>query len=121
MTPTIVLKDGKPVMTVGAAGGPKIITSVLLAILRRLDFDQSLADAVGSPRIHQQWMPDVLTVEKKMPKEIVEQLAAKGHDIDEIDSAAVAQAIEVDEKGQFIGVHDPRVPGKAASGKRKTK
>jgi gamma-glutamyltranspeptidase/glutathione hydrolase len=105
-------------MTVGAAGGPKIITSVLLAILRRLDFDQSLADAVGSPRIHQQWMPDVLTVEKKMPKEIVEQLEAKGHKIDLIDSGAVAQAIEVDDKGQFIGVHDRRVPGKAASGKR---
>ena len=121
MTPTIVLKDGKPVMTVGAAGGPKIITSVLLAILRRLDFDQSLADAVGSPRIHQQWLPDVLTVEKKMPKEIVDQLAAKGHNIDEIDSGAVAQAIEVDEKGQFIGVHDPRVPGKAASGSRPQK
>ena len=121
MTPTIVLKDGKPVMTVGAAGGPKIITSVLLAILRRLDFEQSLADAVGSPRIHQQWMPDVLTVEEKMPKEIIEQLEAKGHKIDLIDSGAVAQAIEVDEKGQLIGVHDPRVPGKAASGKRKTK
>lgn len=118
MTPTIVLKDGKPVLTVGAAGGPKIITSVLLAILRRLDFDQSLAEAVGSPRIHQQWMPDVLTVEKKMPEEIVKQLEAKGHKIDPIDSGAVAQAIEVDEKGQFIGVHDPRVPGKAAAGKR---
>jgi gamma-glutamyltranspeptidase/glutathione hydrolase len=121
MTPTIVLKDGQPVMTVGAAGGPKIITSVLLAILRRLDFDQSLADAVGSPRIHQQWMPDVLTIEEKMPKEIVEQLKAKGHKIDEIDSGAVAQAIEIDDKGHFVGVHDPRVPGKAASGKRKTK
>jgi gamma-glutamyltranspeptidase/glutathione hydrolase len=121
MTPTIVLKDGKPVMTVGAAGGPKIITSVLLAILRRLDFDESLADAVGSPRIHQQWIPDVLTVEEKMPKEIIEALKAKGHEIDLIDSGAVAQAIEIDEKGQFVGVHDPRVPGKAASGKRKTK
>ncbi|BBO34818.1 gamma-glutamyltransferase [Lacipirellula parvula] len=119
MTPTIVLKDGKPVMTVGAAGGPKIITSVLLAILRRLDFDQSLADAVGSPRIHQQWMPDVLTVEKKMPDEIVKELEKRGHKIDLIDSGAVAQAIEIDEKGQFIGVHDPRVPGKAAAGKRK--
>lgn len=118
MTPTVILKDGEPVMTVGAAGGPKIITSVLLAVLRRLDFDQSLADAVGSPRIHQQWMPDLLTVEKKMPKEIVEQLEAKGHKIDLIDSGAVAQAIEVDGEGQFIGVHDPRVPGKAASGKR---
>ena len=118
MTPTIVLKDGKPVMTVGAAGGPKIITSVLLAMLRRLDFDQSLADAVGAPRIHQQWMPDVLTVEQKMPEEIIEQLKAKGHKIDLISSGAVAQAIEIDEEGAFVGVHDPRVPGKAASGTR---
>ena len=47
MTPTIVLRDGEPVMTVGAAGGPKIITQALLAIVRRLDFGQSLADAVG--------------------------------------------------------------------------
>jgi gamma-glutamyltranspeptidase / glutathione hydrolase len=119
MTPTIVLKDGKPVMTVGAAGGPKIITSVLLAILRRLDFEQSLADAVGAPRIHQQWMPDVVTVEKKMPEEIVKELEERGHKVDLIDSGAVAQAIEIDDKGQFIGVHDPRVPGKAAAGKRK--
>ncbi|WP_428308894.1 gamma-glutamyltransferase [Lacipirellula sp.] len=118
MTPTIVLKGGKPVMTVGAAGGPKIITSVLLAILRRLDFEQSLADAVGSPRIHQQWMPDVLTVEKKMPEEIVKELEERGHKIDLIDSGAVAQAIEIDGNGQFMGVHDPRVPGKAAGGKR---
>lgn len=121
MTPTIVLKGGKPVMTVGAAGGPKIITSVLMAILRRLDFNQSLADAIAAPRIHQQWMPDVLTVEKKMPPEVVEQLQAKGHQIDEIESGAVAQAIEVDESGQFVGVHDPRVPGKAASGTRPRK
>ncbi|MBL9161481.1 MAG: gamma-glutamyltransferase [Planctomycetaceae bacterium] len=121
MTPTIVLKGGKPVMTVGAAGGPKIITSVLLAILRRLDFKQSLAEAIAAPRIHQQWMPDVLTVEKKMPPEVVEQLKAKGHKIDEIESGAVAQAIEVDENGQFVGVHDPRVPGRAASGTRPRK
>lgn len=121
MTPTIVLLDGEPVMTVGAAGGPKIITSVLLAILRRLDFDQSLADAVGSPRIHQQWRPDVLTVEKMMPVEIIEQLKVRGHEINEIDTGGVAQAIEVDESGGFIGVHDPRAPGKAAGGKRATK
>ncbi|QDT75168.1 gamma-glutamyltransferase [Lacipirellula limnantheis] len=121
MTPTIVLKGGKPVMTVGSAGGPKIITSVLLAILRRLDFKQSLAEAIAAPRIHQQWMPDVLTVEKKMPPEVVDQLMAKGHKIDEIESGAVAQAIEVDENGQFVGVHDPRVPGRAASGTRPRK
>jgi gamma-glutamyltranspeptidase/glutathione hydrolase len=52
MSPTIVLRDGQPVMTVGAAGGPKIITQALLAIVRRLEFGESLADAVAAPRIH---------------------------------------------------------------------
>ncbi len=119
MSPTIVLKNGKPVMTVGAAGGPKIITQALLAIVRRQDFGESLADAVGSPRIHHQWRADVLTVEEKMPEEIVKKLAAMGHTIDLIDTAGVTQAIEIDGEGQLVGVHDPRVPGKAASGTRR--
>jgi gamma-glutamyltranspeptidase/glutathione hydrolase len=119
MSPTIVLKDGKPVMTVGAAGGPKIITQVLLAIIRRLDFEQSLADALGAPRIHHQWKPEELMVEQAMPDEIVKQLEAFGHKIDRIASGGVTQAIEIDDKGNLVGVHDPRVPGKAASGKRK--
>ena len=118
MTPTIVLKDGKPILTVGAAGGPKIITAVLMSLVRRLDFEQSLAEAVGSPRIHHQWVPDELTVEEKMPAEIVAKLESLGHRINKIPSGAVAQAIELDDKGQFIGVHDPRVQGKAANGKR---
>jgi gamma-glutamyltranspeptidase/glutathione hydrolase len=120
MTPTIVLKDGKPVMTVGAAGGPKIITQVLQALVRRLDFGQSLADAVGSPRIHHQWRPEVLTVEEAMPEEIVAKLKAIGFKVEKIDSAGVTQAIEVDDQGKLTGVYDPRVPGKAASGNRRT-
>jgi gamma-glutamyltranspeptidase / glutathione hydrolase len=118
MTPTIVLKDGKPVMTVGAAGGPKIITQVLQAIVRRLDFGQSLVDAVGAPRIHHQWRPEVLTIEEAMPEETVKKLEAFGHTIDKVDSAGVTQAIEINSKGELTGVFDPRVPGKAASGKR---
>lgn len=120
MSPTIVLKDGEPVMTVGAAGGPKIITQALLAIVRRLDFEQSLADAVGSPRIHHQWRPKALMVEDDMPAELVAKLKSFGHEIDEVGSSSfgVTQAIEVDAEGQFIGVHDPRVRGQAASGSR---
>jgi gamma-glutamyltranspeptidase/glutathione hydrolase len=120
MTPTIVLKDGQPVMTVGAAGGPKIITQVLLAIIRRLDFGQSLAEAVGSPRIHHQWRPEELMVERAMPEEIVKRLEALGHNVDRIAPAGVAQAVEIDAQGNLTGVHDPRVPGKAATGKRRS-
>jgi gamma-glutamyltranspeptidase / glutathione hydrolase len=121
MSPTIVLEDGKPVMTVGAAGGPKIITQALLAIIRRFDFGQSLAEAVGAPRIHHQWRPDVLTVEAAMPEDLVKQLEAMGHKIDRIETGGVTQAIEVDGDGELIGVHDPRVPGRAAGGKRAAK
>jgi gamma-glutamyltranspeptidase / glutathione hydrolase len=118
MTPTIVLKDGEPVMSVGAAGGPKIITQVLLAIVRRLDFEQSLADAVGEPRIHHQWRPEELMVERTMPDDVVQRLEAMGHAIDRMPPAGVMQAVEIDSGGNLVGVHDPRVPGKAATGKR---
>jgi gamma-glutamyltranspeptidase / glutathione hydrolase len=118
MSPTIVLKGGKPIFTVGAAGGPKIITQSLLAIIRRFDFDQSLADAVGSPRIHHQWFPKQLTVERKMPEKIIKKLESLGHDIEEIGSRGVTQAAELTADGKLIAVHDPRVPGKAATGKR---
>jgi gamma-glutamyltranspeptidase / glutathione hydrolase len=118
MTPTIVLKDGKPVLTVGAAGGPKIITQVLLAIVRRFDFSQPLSEAVAAPRIHHQWRPKELMVEKAMPADTVKKLEAMGHAIEKIEAAGVTQAIEAAPDGKLLGVHDPRVPGKAASGKR---
>jgi gamma-glutamyltranspeptidase/glutathione hydrolase len=118
MSPTIVLKDGKPVFTVGAAGGPKIITQALLAIIRRFDFGQSLAEAVGAPRIHHQWIPNELTVERKLPKEIVERLEAMGHEVNRTGSAGVTQAAELTPEGTLKAVHDPRVPGKAATGER---
>jgi gamma-glutamyltranspeptidase/glutathione hydrolase len=118
MTPTIVLNDGQPVLTVGAAGGPKIITQVLLAIVRRLDFGQPLSDAVAAPRIHHQWRPKSLAVEKGMPADVVEKLKAMGHEIELSDSGGVTQAIEISRDGQLLPVHDPRVPGKAAVGKR---
>jgi gamma-glutamyltranspeptidase/glutathione hydrolase len=120
MSPTIVLRGDKPVLTVGAAGGPKIITQVLLAIVRRLEFEQTLAEAVAAPRLHHQWRPDVLMVERDMPADVVAELNKSGHDVDELPASqmGVTQAIERSARGELIGVFDPRVPGKAASGKR---
>jgi gamma-glutamyltranspeptidase/glutathione hydrolase len=119
MSPTIVLKDGKPIFTVGAAGGPKIITQSLLAIIRRFDFGESLADAVAAPRIHHQWRPEVLMVEKKLSDDIVKKLKSLGHKIERIDAAGVTQAAERTPDGKLTAVHDPRVPGKAAIGTRR--
>jgi gamma-glutamyltranspeptidase/glutathione hydrolase len=119
MSPTIVLEDGKPVLTVGAAGGPKIITQVLQTIIRRLDFGQTLEEAVASPRIHHQWRPDALMVEETMPEAIAKKLIALGQMIESHPSSQMGatQAIEFDDD-ELIGVFEPRTPGKAASGAR---
>ena len=115
MSPTIILKDGKPIMTVGAAGGPKIITQVVWAIIRHLDLKQPLKKAVGSPRLHHQWAPDVVMVERKMPFGDLAPLLSKGHQFSAVSASGVTQAIVYDkENAQFIGISDPRVPGKAA-------
>jgi gamma-glutamyltranspeptidase/glutathione hydrolase len=115
MSPTIVLdKSGKPVMTVGAAGGPKIITQVVLAIIRVFDFDQSLADAIEGRRFHHQWRPNAVSYEKGMKPEIVETLRQRGHNVEEVDSGGRSQAIMVGKDGNLVGVADPRSDGKAA-------
>lgn len=116
MSPTIVLRGDQPVMTVGAAGGPTIISQVLLALLRRLDLGLSLDRCLGDPRFHHQWAPDELRVESAMPLAVRQSLAARGHQLKLTPSIGVSQAIVWDPaKKTFQGAHDPRVPG-AASG-----
>jgi gamma-glutamyltranspeptidase/glutathione hydrolase len=115
MSPTIVLKDGQPVMTVGAAGGPRIISQSLLTIVQYLDLGMSLSDAVANPRFHHQWRPDRLMVEDNFDANLIEQLKKRGHEIQKLKYMGVTQAIAYDaQEGQFIGVHDPGVKGKAA-------
>lgn len=115
MSPTIVLRDGRPVMTLGAAGGPKIITQVLCTLVRVLDLQQNLADAVAAPRFHHQWSPDVLSVEPGIPVETREALAGRRHLVMPLSSAARLQAIMLQaDKASMTAVADPRVPGKAS-------
>ncbi|QDU88503.1 Gamma-glutamyltranspeptidase precursor [Pirellulimonas nuda] len=116
MTPTIVLNDaGAPVLTVGAAGGPKIITQVALAVLRTLGKGEPLEQAIASPRFHHQWLPDELGLEAGTPPEIRRALEAKGHKTYTLPTAGVTQAIGLDAQGRFIAVNDPRAAGKAAA------
>ncbi|MBS0208436.1 MAG: gamma-glutamyltransferase [Planctomycetes bacterium] len=114
MSPTIVLRDGQPVLTVGAAGGPKISTQVILALTNRLDLQMSLAEALAAPRLHHQWRPDEVWVEQGYPASLAEALAKRGHKIHRAAPTGASQAIERTPEGVFIGVSDPRVPGKAA-------
>ena len=115
MSPTIVLKDGKPVLTLGAAGGPTIITQVVMTLVYHLDLGRPLPTAVASPRIHHQWLPDELRVQKSLGAEIIAGLQKRGHKVKPVRSIGVTQAIGVRPGGKgLVGVHDPSVPGKAA-------
>ena len=105
-------------MTVGAAGGPKIITQVLLAVIRHLDYGQSLADAVGGARFHHQWRPDSVLIEATADVALKEKLKRVGHKVETSDRVGVTQAIGIDADGSLIGVHDPRIPGKVGRATR---
>ncbi len=64
MSPTIVLKDGKPFLTTGSPGGSRIITTILQILLNTLDFNMNIYEATSSPRFHHQWLPDNIFMEK---------------------------------------------------------
>ncbi|MFT5191864.1 MAG: gamma-glutamyltranspeptidase/glutathione hydrolase [Verrucomicrobiales bacterium] len=113
MSPTIVLKDGKPVFSVGAAGGPTIITQALQAVVRRLDLGQSLTQCLALPRQHHQWRPDRLLVEKSLPLDIQEALKAKGHQVVPTGDIGVSQGLALEADGTLSVQSDPRSEGSA--------
>ncbi len=115
MTPTIVLKDGKPVLVTGSPGGSRIISTVLQVILNTLDFDMNIAAAVAAPRLHHQWLPDQVRMERGFPDDIVTALKAKGHVIGETLGQTSANSIAVAATG-LLGAPDPRTRGSEAAG-----
>ncbi|WP_395753042.1 gamma-glutamyltransferase [Prosthecobacter sp.] len=114
MSPTIVLKDGKPVIVTGAAGGPTIITQALLLLTHVIDDGMLPAEALAEPRFHHQWNPDELKIEKKFGEGTLSRVKALGHTLAESEGFGACQAIFFDgEKKLFFPANDPRVPGKA--------
>jgi gamma-glutamyltranspeptidase / glutathione hydrolase len=114
MSPTIVLENGQPILTVGAAGGPTIISQVLQALVRRLDLGLSLEQALAQPRIHHQWSPDSVRIESRLDQSLQDALTSRGHKLTLTGSMGVSQAIEFNPATrQFLGLPDPRIPGKA--------
>jgi len=80
MTPTIVLKGGKPFMVIGSPGGSTIITTTMQAILNVVDYGMDIKEAVSSPRFHSQWVPDVIMTEPRgLSKDVIQNLESKGH------------------------------------------
>ena len=113
MSPTILLEGDQPVMTLGAAGGPTIISQVLLAIVRRFDLGLSLEDALQEPRFHHQWSPNELRLETATSDDLKKDLESRGHKLKLAPAIGTSQGIVWDAKAkQFRGAHDPRVPGK---------
>lgn len=113
MTPTIVLKGGKPFLAVGASGGPRIITGTLHTILNVIDFGMNVNEAVSAPRFHHQWVPETLFIEKDMPLDVREALTAKGHTLQLGSSESTVQAI-LAQGGRLTGASDPRKGGMPA-------
>ncbi|KRR10851.1 gamma-glutamyltranspeptidase [Bradyrhizobium jicamae] len=115
MSPTIVLKDGKPVLVTGSPGGSRIISAVLQVVVDVLDYKMDVAAAVAAPRLHHQWMPDVVRVEQGFPKETLDALREKGHHVIEPLGQTSANSIAVTPNG-LLGAPDPRTRGAAAVG-----
>jgi gamma-glutamyltranspeptidase/glutathione hydrolase len=132
MTPTIVLKDGKPVLVVGTPGGSRIITTVLEVILNVVDHGMTLQEAVDAPRIHHQWLPDTLAGEPfALSADTVDALSKMGYTVVPLEpwgtsnaaeaigiapeDAAGARALGFPRPGILYGASDSRAPAGSAA------
>ncbi|MGJ5057496.1 gamma-glutamyltransferase [Bradyrhizobium sp. HKCCYLR1023] len=116
MSPTIVLKDGKPVLVTGSPGGSRIISTVLQVIVDVLDYRMDVRQAVTAPRLHHQWMPDEVRIEKGFAEDVLAGLRARGHKLEEPMGRTSANSILVTSDG-FVGAPDPRSKGATAAGR----
>jgi gamma-glutamyltranspeptidase/glutathione hydrolase len=115
MTPTIVLKDGAPAFVTGAPGGSRIITAVLQVLVNAIDFKKPIAEAVAAPRVHNQWLPDEVLVERTLPDDTVRALKARGHNVRIGPTMGSAHSIAVTPDG-LVGAADSRAKGSLAAG-----
>jgi gamma-glutamyltranspeptidase/glutathione hydrolase len=122
MTPTIVLKDGKPFLVLGSPGGARIITTVANILMGVVDYGMNIQDAVNAPRFHHQWMPDTVSVEQGFPPDVVKALEQMGYKVDFGETVAGdfepywsdGECIAIDPKtGERFGASDVRNNGKA--------
>jgi len=115
MSPTILEKDGKFFMAVGAPGGPRIISAVLQVILNVVDFKMNAQEAVDAPRVHHQWMPDRLSVEHGISPDTVAILRGMGHEVDYSPGLVIASVETIIRNGEWLeGGADGRRNAKAS-------
>ena len=122
MTPTIILKNGSPVLATGSPGGSTIITSVMQAVLNVVEWDMNAAQSLHAPRIHHQWLPDLVIVEPGISPDTVSILESMGHIFPKDEAGHIARTTlglvnSVGRDGDwFVGAADPRDPDSLAVG-----
>jgi len=109
MSPTIVLRDGRPFLVTGSPGGSRIITTTLQVIMNVIDHGMNIAEATYAPRVHHQWLPDELRIEEGLSPDTLRLLEQKGHKVVVGDAMGSTQSIMVTEHGLY-GSSDPRTP-----------
>ncbi len=117
MTPTILERDGRLYAVIGSPGGRTIINTVLQVVLNVIDFDMNVQEAVNAPRIHHQWLPDVLRIEESgNDPALVQALEAMGHEVSSRGRQGTAHSIVVLDDGTISGAPDPRDADAGAAG-----
>lgn len=113
MSPTIVEKDGKAVLALGSPGGPRIISAVFQVIYRTLITGLDMDQAIQYPRVHNQFMPEILYVDRhKLPPETLAGLKSKGHKVEE-GMIAKVYGVRRTAEGSLEGAFDDRGEGLA--------
>ncbi|MBW8360921.1 MAG: gamma-glutamyltransferase [Kaistella sp.] len=108
MTPTIVLKNGKPFIIVGTPGGTTIPTSVYQSIVNLIDFKLSPERSVNSPKFHHQWLPESVLMERNFPETTIKELEKKNYKIERVSQIGRTELIVIDEKGNATAIADGR-------------
>lgn len=108
MTPTILLKNGKPYMVVGTPGGTTIPTSVYQSIVDVVDFKLNANMTVNAPKFHHQWLPETVSYEKNFPENVIKDLEKLGYKPERIDHIGKTEVITIDENGTIHAVADGR-------------
>ena len=115
MTPVILMRDGKPWLATGSPGGARIITTVLQNIINIIDFDMNIAEAASVPRMHHQWTPDFIRVERGYSPDTIKLLESMGHTVKVMPTMGRIQTVQ--RTGNlFMGASDPRNPDGAPVG-----
>ncbi|MGP9689394.1 gamma-glutamyltransferase [Psychrobacter sp. AOP22-C1-C5] len=115
MSPTLVFKDSKPYIVTGSPGGSRIITTVTQVISNVIDHDMNIAEATHAPRIHDQWLPDEIRIEKALNVDTVKKLESMGHTVSPQAAMGSTQSIMITPDGVY-GSSDPRIVDAAVVG-----